>query len=134
MASSSRAVPESKPRLWTGRILTVFAVLFLVFDGTTKVMMVPAVLAAMAPLGYPDAIIRGIGILLLICTAIYLIPRTAVLGAILLTGYLGGAVASNVRISHPLFDTLFPVMFAVVIWAAIYLRDGRVRRLIPLRK
>lgn len=127
-------VPVSKARLWTGWILTFFAVIFLVFDGATKVLLVPAVLAAMAPLGYPVSLDRDIGILLLVCTAIYLIPRTSVLGAVLLTGYLGGAIASNVRIGHPPFEVLFPGIFAVIVWAGIYLRDSRLAQLIPLRK
>lgn len=127
-------VQVSKARRVTGWILTVFAALFLVFDGLMKVLLVPGVLAAMAPLGYPVSLDRDIGILLLVCTAIYLIPRTAVLGAILLTGYLGGAIASNVRIGHPAFEVLFPGIFALIIWAGIYLRDNRLEKLIPLRQ
>lgn len=127
-------VQVSKARRVTGWILTVFAALFLVFDGLMKVLLVPGVLAAMAPLGYPVSLDRDIGILLLLCTAIYLIPRTAVLGAILLTGYLGGAIASNVRIGHPAFEVLFPGIFALILWAGIYLRDSRLEKLIPLRQ
>ncbi len=74
------------------------------------------------------------GVLLLVCTAVYVIPRTAVLGAILLTGYLGGATAAQVRVNHPLFETVFPVMFGVLIWAGAVLREDRLRALIPLRR
>jgi DoxX-like protein len=123
----------SKGRLWTGRIISGLVVLFLLFDGITKVMKVKAVLDASAQLGYPVSTIVGIGITLLMCTAFYVIPQTAVLGAVLLTGYLGGAVATSVRISGPLFNTLFPIIFAAFMWAGIFLREDRLRTLIPLR-
>lgn len=123
----------SKGSLWAGRTITALVLLFLLFDGITKVLKVPAVLAASAQLGYPVSAIPGIGIVLLVCTAFYVIPRTAVLGAILLTGYLGGAVASNARIGSPLFNTLFPIGFGVLIWAGIFLREARLRALVPLR-
>jgi DoxX-like protein len=130
----SQIPSESRTRLWTARIVTAIAVLFLIFDGVTKVMNVDAVKAGMAEMGYPAHLTAGIGTLLLICVAVYLIPRTAVLGAVLLTGYLGGAVASQVRIEHPLFGyTLFPIYIAVLLWGGLYLRDSRVRALIPLR-
>src|SRR5690242_16614111 len=123
----------SKGRLWTGRIISGLVVLFLLFYGFTKVMKVKAVLDASAQLGYPVSTIVGIGITLLMCTAFYVIPQTAVLGAVLLTGYLGGAVATSVRISGPLFNTLFPIIFAAFMWAGIFLREDRLRTLIPLR-
>ena len=128
-----QAVPISNKKLWTGRILSALAVLFLLFDGVTKVMKEAHVLAATAQLGFPKGTIAGIGILLLSCTAVYVIPRTSILGAILLTGYLGGATASQVRVGNPLFESLFPVIFGVAIWAGIFLRDDRLRSLIPLR-
>lgn len=124
----------SGKRLWTGRILGALAVLFLLFDGVTKVLKAPQVLAATAQLGFPEETIVGIGILLLACTALYAIPRTSILGAVLLTGYLGGATASQVRIGNPLFETLFPVIFGVLIWAGIFLRDDRVNALFLFRK
>ncbi len=123
----------SKGSLWAGRIVSALVVLFLLFDGITKVMKVKPVLDASAQLGYPVGTIVGIGITLLVCTALYVIPRTAVLGAILLTGYLGGAVASQVRIANPMFDTLFPIIFALLAWVGILLREERLRALIPLR-
>ncbi len=122
-----------KTALWTGRIISGLVVLFLVFDGVTKLMRVEAVLKAAAQLGFSVPQIVGIGILLLVCTLIYLVPRTSVLGAILLTGYLGGATAIQVHARNPVFETLFPVIFGVLIWAGIFGRDQRVRELIPAR-
>jgi hypothetical protein len=84
-------------------------------------------------LGYPESVILGLGIVLLVCTVLYLIPRTSILGAILLTGYLGGAVATHVRVGEGLFPVLFPVFLGVLIWLGLYLRDDRLRTLIPLR-
>ncbi len=133
MQSGAQAVPVSKGRLWTGRIISSLVVLFLLFDGVTKLMKVAPVLEASAQLGYPVSTIVGIGITALVCTAVYVIPQTSVLGAILLTGYLGGAVASNVRIGNSMFNTLFPIVFAALVWAGIFLREDRLRALIPLR-
>jgi hypothetical protein len=127
------AAPISGKRLWTGRILSALAVLFLIFDGVTKVMKERHVLAASAQLGIPVSTTVGIGILLLACTAIYAIPRTSILGAIPLTGYLGGAVAIQARIGNPPFETIFPVLFGGLVWAGIFLRDNRLRSLVPLR-
>src|SRR2546427_1841546 len=133
MNSRTQACRVSKGRLWAGRIISALVVLFLLFDGTTKLMKVAPVLEASAQLGYPVNTIVGIGITALVCTVVYVIPQTSVLGAILLTGYLGGAVASNVRIGNPMFNTLFPIVFAALMWAGIFLRDDRLRALIPLR-
>ena len=134
MQSGAQAVPASKGRLWTGRIISALVVLFLLFDGVTKVMKVRAVLDASAQLGYPVSTIVGIGITLLVCTAFYVIPQTSVLGAILLTAYLGGAVATQVRVGNPMFETLFPIIFGALLWAGIFLREGRLGALIPVRK
>lgn len=134
MQSGAQAVPASKGRLWTGRIISALVVLFLLFDGVTKVMRVRAVLDASAQLGYPVSTIVGIGITLLVCTAFYVIPQTSVLGAILLTAYLGGAVATQVRVGNPMFETLFPIIFGALLWAGIFLREGRLGALIPVRK
>jgi len=134
MQSGAQAVPASKGRLWTGRIISALVVLFLLFDGVTKVMRVRAVLDASAQLGYPVSTIVGIGITLLVCTAFYVIPQTSVLGAILLTAYLGGAVATQVRVGNPIFETLFPIIFGALLWAGIFLREGRLGALIPVRK
>jgi hypothetical protein len=120
--------------LWAGWVLTAVPALFLLFDGVTKLMQVQQVKAGMALLGYPAHLTTGTGALLLVCLLLYLIPRTAILGAILLTGFLGGAVASQVRIEHPLFGfTLFPVYIGLMLWGGLYFRDVRLRSLIPLR-
>ncbi len=133
-AAVSEAPSRSKAALWSGRIISVLVVLFLVFDGLMKVIRESHVLAAAAELGYSQSSMVWIGALLLSCTLLYVIPRTSILGAILLTGYLGGAVASNVRISHPVFECVFPVIFGVLIWAGLLLRDGRLLNLLPLRR
>jgi hypothetical protein len=122
----------SKSSLWTGRILTGLATLFMVMDGGLKLFKPRFVVEATVKMGYPESTIVGIGIALLACTLLYVIPRTSVLGAILLTGYLGGAVASNVRAGTGWFNTLFPVVFAVLIWIGLWLRDTRIRTLAPL--
>ena len=125
----------SKSRLWVSRVLSGITIIFLLFDAITKLMMVPPVIEGTKKLGYPIELIPVIAIILLICTILYIIPKTSIFGAILLTGYLGGAVASNLRIESPLFsNTLFPVYFAVLVWGAIFLRDNRVSSLIPFRK
>ncbi len=134
MQGFTRAAPVSMKAVWIGRVISGLVVLFLLFDGVTKVMKVAPVLQASAQLGFPVSLIVAIGAVLLICTVIYAIPSTSILGAILLTGYLGGAVAIQARIGNPLFETLFPVIFGVLVWAGIVLRDNRLRTLIPLRK
>jgi hypothetical protein len=125
---------DSKGRVWGARILTAIPVLFLLFDGVTKLILIKPVVDAMPTLGYPVSLARPIGTILLVCLVIYVIPRTAVLGAILLTGFLGGAVATNVRVGNPLFShVLFPVYVALMLWGGLYLRDARLRALIPFR-
>ncbi|MBV9774442.1 MAG: DoxX family protein [Gemmatimonadetes bacterium] len=125
---------ESRARLWTGRVLTTLPVLFLLMDGAMKVANVAPVAASMTQLGYRPALAPALGVVLLACVLLYAVPRTAVLGAILLTGYLGGAVATHVRVDNPLFShVLFPVYVALMLWGGIYLRDARLRALIPLR-
>ena len=133
MNPTSQADPISKATLWASRIIQGLVVLFLIFDGVTKVIKEPHVMAASQQLGFTANAIVGIGAVLLICTALYVIPRTSILGAILLTGYLGGAVATNVHAQTVLFNTLFPVIFGVLAWTGIYLRDRRLQSLIPLR-
>lgn len=124
----------SKSKLWTGRILSGFAVAFLLFDGVMKFFMVklpPEALEASAALQWPMERMPLVGIILLICTILYAIPRTAIIGAILLTGYLGGAIASHVRVSNPLWThTFFPIYIAVFVWLGLYFRDPRVNVLI----
>lgn len=133
-APSVQQVSVSKAALWTSRILTGLVVLFLLFDGVTKVMKVPVVLKACAQLGLPENLVATTGITLLVCTVLYVIPRTSILGAILLTAYLGGAVCIQLRVRNPLLSqTLFPVYFGVLVWLGLYLRESRLRLLIPLR-
>ncbi len=133
MQLGTQAGPVSKGRLWTGRIISAVVVLFLLFDSITKVMKVRAVIEASAQLGYPANTIFTIGIILLVCTVFYIIPQTAVLGAILLTGYLGGAVAANLRIGSAMSNTFFPIVFAALAWTGIFLRESRLGALIPFR-
>jgi hypothetical protein len=135
MQAVSELTRVSKARLWTGGILSVIVALFLLFDGIMKVMLVPVVVEGSKKAGYPVGSMVGIGWVLIACTLVYLFPRTSILGAILLTGYLGGAVATHVRIGDPLFShVLFPVYFGVVIWGGLVLRDGKLLAYIPVRK
>lgn len=127
-------VPVSKKALWTGRILSALAALFLLVDGVAKLFKPAPVVEGTVQLGYPESVIVGLGIVLTACTILYLIPRTSVLGAILLTGYLGGAVATHVRVGGPLFNVIFPVVFGALVWGGLFLRDTRLRALIPLRQ
>jgi hypothetical protein len=133
-AAAPIVVPNSNAALWTGRVISTLVVLFLLFDGLMKVIREPHVLAASADLGYPMNSIAGIGATLLACTLLYASPRTAIAGAVLLTGYLGGAVASNIRVGHEFFQCMFPVIFGVFVWVGIFLRDVQLREMIPLRK
>jgi hypothetical protein len=120
-------------KLWTGRILSAQAVIFLAFDGSIKLMKVQPVLEATARLGFPQSSITLVGLVLLVCTLIYVIPRTSVAGAVLLTGYLGGAVAAQMRVGNPPFETLFPIIVGSVVWAGIAMRDRRVLALLAPR-
>ena len=121
-----------KKTLWVGRILVALSALFLLFDAAGHLMVPAAVVEAFNRLGYPLSLSPALAIIELVCLVAYLIPRTAILGAILLTGYLGGAVATHLRVHDPVFDTLFPIIFGVLIWAGLYLRDQRLRALIPI--
>jgi hypothetical protein len=119
--------------VWTGRVLSALAVLFLLFDGAMKLVQPSFVVEANAELGYPENTLMPLGVVLIVCTLLYAIPPTAVLGAIFLTGYLGGAVATHVRAGHPAFQTLFPVIFGAIIWGGLVLRDARLRSVVPWR-
>ena len=133
-ARMSAEAPElSRTRLWTGRVLTGLSAAFFLFDAGMKLVKPAVVVEATKQLGYPESAIVGIGVVLLISTFLYLIPRTAILGAILLTGYLGGAVATHVRVSAVLFNIIFPVIFGGLLWGGLWLRDRRLQALIPLR-
>ena len=122
-------------RSWAGVVLTVLPVLFMLFDSVIHLMVIPSVVESFTQLGYPASTARTLGVIELVCIVLYLIPRTSVLGAVLLTGYLGGAVATNLRVGSPLFShTLFPVYVGVLAWGGLFLRDERVRTLIPVRR
>ncbi len=124
----------SKAATVTGRILSGLAILFLAFDSVGKLLEVPPVIAGTAELGYPTAIIFTLGVILLLCVVAYAIPGTSVLGAVLLTGYLGGAIATHVRVGNPLLThTLFPIYVAAFVWGGLFLREPRVRALLPFR-
>jgi hypothetical protein len=133
-ASSIETHPVSKMRLWIGWILTVLTGLFLLFDAAGKLMMPSFVVEAFARLGFPTSLGVRIGIILAVCTVVYLIPRTAVLGAVLTTGFLGGAIAIQMRAGSPLFETVFPILFAILMWAGIYLREPRLGAVMPWRR
>ena len=131
---SNIQTPVSKGKLWGGRIVSWLPALFLLVDGVMKLFKPAVVVEATVKLGYPENTILPLGIVLTVCTILYLIPRTAVLGAILLTGYLGGAVATHVRVGEGLFPISFPIIFGVLLWGGLYLRDNRLRTLIPINQ
>ncbi len=110
---------------WAGRVTSALVVAFLLFDGVIKAMMLEPAVEGSVQLGYPESTVLGIGLALLVSTALYAVPRTAFLGTILLTGYLGGAVATQVRVEDPWF--LFPAFFGVLVWGGLFLRDERIR-------
>ena len=130
---SSPAQPQpSKKLLWTGRVLSALVVLFLISDAVFHLVKPSPVMQAFAELGFPLRLAMALGIVELICVALYAFPRTSILGAILLTGYLGGAVATQVRVGNPFFgEALFPVYVAVLMWGGLFLREARVRALMP---
>jgi len=130
----STSVP-SKGQLWTGRVLSTLAVLFLLFDSTLKFIRPQVVIDGTVSLGYPVTVITPLAITLLLCTILYVVPMTRVFGAILLTGYLGGAVATHVRHGDPVFShILFPTYLGAFLWLGLYLRDPALRNFVPFRK
>jgi len=134
MHSGTALAPVSKGKLWTARVMSALVVLFLVFDATIHLTKPTPVVDAFAKLGFPLGASVGIGVVELLCLAAYAIPRTAALGAVLLTGLLGGAIATHVRAGSPAFEAyIFPILFGLLLWAGIWLRDARLRTLLPLR-
>lgn len=131
MPSDTQAAPVSNKMLWTGRILSAIPVLMLLTSATAKLMKPPNVLAGFAKFGFSESIIFKIAIIELICTLIYLIPRTSVFGAILLTAYLGGATITHARVGDPAF--VGPILAGVLLWLGLYFREERLRDLVPLR-
>ena len=135
MQSTRQTAPVPKARLWTSRILSGIAILFLLFDSVIHLMVIAPVVEAFNQLGFPVELAVGLGIIEIICLALYVFPRTSILGAILLTGYLGGAVATQLRIGAPLFSTtLFPIYIGILVWGGLYLRDEQLRALISVHK
>jgi hypothetical protein len=130
MESATQTAPVSKTSLWAGRIISGLVVLFMLFNGVIGLMQPPMAVQGLIHLGYPEHLGVPIAVVMLVCTVVYAIPQTAFLGALLLTGYLGGATASHVRIGEPFF---FPIIVGVLVWAGLFLRVDRLRALIPLR-
>jgi len=136
MPTIAETAPVSKPARWTGRVLSGLVVVFLLFDGAVKLVPWPIVTETMDRMGYgsSESLARTLGVITVACTVLYAIPPTSILGAILLTGYLGGAMASHVRIGSPLFThTLFGLYLGLMVWGGLWLRDGSLRDLIPWR-
>ena len=130
-STTAAAAPVSRKSLLAGRVIGALPVLFLLFDGVGKLARPAPVVEGTLQLGWPVSVLVPLGIVLLACTVLYAVPRTAVLGAVLLTGYLGGAVATHVRVGNPLFShILFPIYIAALLWGGLYLRDARVRALL----
>jgi hypothetical protein len=128
---------NSKAALWTGRALSGLAVLFLTVDGAIKLVPIQPVIDSLRELGYPTSVsfARFIGVVTLVGTALYAWPRTSLLGAVLLTGLMGGAIASHLRLDHPLVShTLFGVWLGLFLWGGLWLRDGRLRRMMPISR
>lgn len=135
MQSASDTAPTSKTMDRIGWTLSGLVILFLLFDTTIKLIKIEPVVTALAELGYSDSVARPIGLVVLACAILYAIPKTSILGAVLLTGLLGGAIASHVRIDSPLFShTFFGIYLGILAWGGLFLRDARLRALLPLRR
>ena len=130
-----QTAPVSKKAHWAGHIMSALVILFLLFDGIIKLVPLAPVTETLAELGYPVNLARALGVLTLACTILYAMPRTSVLGAILLTGLLGGAIATHLRVGSPVFThLLFGVYLGLMVWGGLFLRDDRLRALVPLRR
>lgn len=135
MQSDTLTMPASKRMLWIARALGAIAALFLLFDSVIHLMVIAPVVESFNQLGYPVSLAVTLGVIEIVCVALYVIPHTSIVGAILLTGYLGGAVATQMRIGAPLFSTtFFPIYIGVMVWGGLYLRDDLLRKIFPLRK
>jgi hypothetical protein len=134
MRSETHSAPASKATLRAGRILTAIAVLLVLFDGLGKVMKVAPVMEACVQLEVPEHVVPGLGVVLIVATLIHAIPQTAFLGAVVLTGYLGGATWTHVRMGGPIFPIVFPSLVAAMIWGGLLLREPRLRALFPVRR
>jgi hypothetical protein len=137
MPAMAVSAQVSRPARWLGRILSGIVILFMLFDGAIKLVPWPIVTETMDRIGYgsSESLARSLGIISIVCTILYAIPPTSFVGAILLTGYLGGAMASHVRIGSPLFThILFGFYLGLMLWGGLWLRDGSLRGLIPFRR
>jgi hypothetical protein len=137
MRTIAETATDSKPMRWTGRVLSGFVIVFLLLDGAIKLVPWPVVTETMDRMGYgsSETLARSLGFITLACTILYAIPPTSILGAILLSGYLGGAMASHLRIGSPLFThTLFGLYLGLMVWGGLWLRDRNLRTLIPWRR
>jgi hypothetical protein len=130
----TQTVSGSNKTIWTGRVLSTLLSLMLLLDGVMKLIQPPEVLEACDKLGIPLSAIAGIGIALLASTILYAVPATAGLGAILLTGYLGGAVMAHLRVGDPGWMVVMPAIFGALVWLGLFLRDSRLRELVPIRR
>jgi hypothetical protein len=130
---SNNTATTSKAMLWTGRVMSFVPALFLLVGGAMNLTKPDFAVKGIGELGYPEHVVVRLGMVSLACSIVYLIPRTAVLGAILLTGYLGGAVASHVRMGQGPIEIGFPVVFGSLLWGGLFLRDERLRTLVPWR-
>jgi len=136
-ATANQKAEISKPARWTGRVLSGLVIVFMLFDGAMKLVPWPIVTETMDKMGYgsSEGLARSLGIITIVCTVLYAVPPTSILGAILLTGYLGGAIASHLRIGSPLFShTLFGLYLGLMVWGGLWLRDRSLRSLIPFRR
>jgi hypothetical protein len=134
MNSATNISPVKKKRV-TGYVLTALVALFLIFDTVIKVLRLPVAIQGTTELGYPADSVLWIGMIELVCLGLYLVPQTSVFGALLLTGYLGGAIATHVRVGNPLLShTLFPIYVALFVWGGLYLRETRLHALVPVRR
>ena len=134
MTSAPHTPSVAKKRLVAGYVLTALVALFLTFDTVIKVLRLAPAIQGTTELGYPADAVVWIGMIELVCVGLYLVPRTSVLGALLLTGYLGGAIATHMRVGSPLLShTLFPIYVALVLWGGLYLRETRLGALLPFR-
>ena len=137
MSVMPATAPVSQPARWIGRVFSGLVILFLLLDGGIKLVPWPIVTETMGKMGYgsSETLARSLGIITVVCTLLYSVPPTSILGAILLTGYLGGAMASHIRIDSPLFThTLFGFYLGVMVWGGLWLRDPGLRNLIPFRR
>lgn len=133
MIAATQTAPVANKMFWAGHITSGLAVAFLIFDSVIKVVNTSQAVEATTQLGYPAGVVVGLGLLELVCLVIYVVPRTAVLGAILLAGYLGGAIATQVHAESPLFNLVFPAIIGAMLWGGLFLREPRLRALLPFR-